>query len=140
MPPEISFATEDEIREIQLGKRLRTFNYGLIGEYPEGQGIWLNAKNEEGQVIGGFRGEVHFHWLFINILFVEETERGKGLGTQLLLCGENVAKEKGATDARLETFAWQAPQFYLKHGYTEKMRFENYFRDQDLYTMVKNLA
>jgi GNAT superfamily N-acetyltransferase len=113
----IDIASEDEVRAGSLGRLLREFNYQRVGRYPEGQSVNLNAKDEEGNVLGGFRGEIYFHWLFINVLFVEERERGKGLGARLLFEGEARAKLKGAFRSRLDTFEWQAPGFYLKHGY-----------------------
>ncbi|MDP3794783.1 MAG: hypothetical protein Q8R13_02530, partial [bacterium] len=38
----ISSATEEEVRSGDIGRRLRHFNYGVIGEYPETQYIRLN--------------------------------------------------------------------------------------------------
>lgn len=60
----IAIASDDEVRTIALGRRLRQFNYGIVGEYPEGENVWLNATDEDGNLLGGFRGEVHFGWLF----------------------------------------------------------------------------
>jgi len=135
----ISAATEDEVREIQLGRRLRHFNYTIVGEYPEGEAIWLNAKDEAGNLLGGFRGEVFFGWLLINVLFVEKSERGRGLGRRLLAHGEDAAREKGALHARLDTFEWQAPGFYLKQGYEEYCRMPNYFKSFALFLLRKDL-
>ena len=135
----IYVASEEEIRAGTLGRLLREFNYQRIGRYPEGQGVYLNAKDEEGNLLGGFRGEIYFHWLFINVLFVEERERGKGLGTRLLAEGEAHAKAKGALRSRLDTFEWQAPRFYEKNGYRELLRMPNYYRHYSLSLMVKDL-
>jgi len=135
----IDLAPEDEIRAGTLGRLLREFNYQRVGRYPEGQSVYLNAKDEGGNRLGGFRGEVYFHWLFVNVLFVEERERGKGLGARLLSEGEARAKAKGALHSRLETFEWQAPDFYLKHGYKEVLRIPNYYQRHSLSLMVKDL-
>jgi len=135
----IAIASEDEVRTNALGRRLREFNYKIVGKYPEGQNVWLNAKDHEGNLLGGFRGEIHFHWLFINVLFVEESERRKGLGRRLLAEGEAHAKKNGARQSRLETFEWQAPAFYLKHGYRELANMPNYYQGHSLSLMVKKL-
>lgn len=127
------------MRAYALGRRLREFNYRIVGRYPEGQNVWLNAKDREGNLLGGFRGEIYFHWLFINFLFVEESERRKGLGGRLLAEGEAHAKKSGAQQSRLETFEWQAPAFYLKHGYRELLNMPNYFLGYSLSLMVKKL-
>src|ERR1700740_3170488 len=102
----IETATEDEVRAGTLGRLLREFNYQRVGRYPEGQTVYLNAKDGEGNRVGGFRGEIYFHWLFVNVLFVEERERGKGVGARLLSEGEIRAKAKGALRSRLDTFEW----------------------------------
>jgi GNAT superfamily N-acetyltransferase len=135
----IDIASEDEVQAGTLGRLLREFNYRRVGRYPEGQSVYINAKDEGGRLLGGFRGEIHFHWLFINVLFVEERERGKGLGARLLSEGEARAKAKGALRSRLETFEWQAPGFYLKHGYGELLKIPNYYQNYSLSTMVKDL-
>lgn len=75
----------------------------------------------------------------MNILFVEERERGKGLGARLLSEGEARAKANGATRARLETFEWQAPGFYLKHGYREILQIPSYYQHYSLSLMAKDL-
>jgi GNAT superfamily N-acetyltransferase len=135
----IGIASEDEVRAGTLGRLLREFNYGRIGRYPEGQNVHLNAKDGGGNFLGGFRGEIYFHWLFINVLFVEERERGKGLGARLLSEGEARAKAKGALRSRLDTFEWQAPGFYLKHGYRELLKMPNYYQHFSLSLMTKDL-
>ncbi|KGF78070.1 hypothetical protein [Variovorax sp. JS1663] len=45
----ITEATPEEVRSGDLGRRLRHFNCTFVGEYPESQPIWLNAKDEEGR-------------------------------------------------------------------------------------------
>ena len=48
-------------------------------------------------------------------------------------------KEMGARNAALETFEWQAPRFYQKHGYEEVARLEGYVKDFYLALMKKAL-
>jgi GNAT superfamily N-acetyltransferase len=123
-----------------MSVRLRAFNNAAIGDgHYQGFEVFLNAKDIMGNVVGGFRGEVYFNWLFLNVLFVDEAFRGKGLGSQLLRTGESLAKSKGASRVRLETFEWQAPQFYPKFGYRMQTEFPKYFQEKTLYLMVKDL-
>ena len=136
----IAIASEDEVRAGTLGRLLREFNYQRVGRYPEGQDVHLDAKDESGKLLGGFRGEIYFHWLFVNVLIVQEHERGKGLGTRLLLEGEARAKAKGALRSRLDTFEWQAPGFYLKRGYRELLKMPDYYQHHALSLMVKDLS
>ena len=55
--------------------------------------------------------------LYIDVLFVEETHRGKQLGSLLLNKAETEAKLMGGSLSHLDTFDWQAKDFYLKQGY-----------------------
>jgi GNAT superfamily N-acetyltransferase len=135
----IAIASEEEVRDIALWRRMREFNYRIVGKYPEGQNVWLNAKDPQGHFLGGFRGEIFFQWLFVNILFVEEPHRRTGIGTRLLAEGEAHARKLGAVRSRLETFDWQAPEFYPKHGYRELTRIADYYRGHSISLMVKDL-
>ena len=136
----ISEATPDEVRSGELGRRLRHFNYGFVGEYPEQQYIRLNAKDANGRLLGGLRGFVFLYWLTIDVLFVEADVRGSGLGSHLLAEAERRAIGLGAKNAKLETFEWQAPKFYLKHGYEEYARVDDYAPGFYLASMRKSLA
>ncbi len=52
----IEIASEEEVRSGVLGRKLRQFNYGVVGEYAEVQPIWLNTKDDQGHLAGGLRG------------------------------------------------------------------------------------
>lgn len=55
--------------------------------------------------------------LYVDVLFVEENYRGGQLGSLLLSKVETEDKSMGANLLHLDTFDWQAKDFYLKHGY-----------------------
>jgi GNAT superfamily N-acetyltransferase len=132
--------SDEEVRHgLPLGRRLREFNYEHIGEYPESQVVWLNAKDSSGVAIGGIRGTVLMGWLRIEFLWVEEAFRSSGVGGRLLAQAEAQARALGATNAGLETFEWQAPDFYRKQGYVEAARVEDYVDGRYLAYMRKPL-
>lgn len=135
----IAEATQEEVRSGELGRRLRHFNYGFVGEYPESQPIWLNARDGDGRVIGGLRGYVFLYWLHIDVLWVDESARAAGLGSALLDQAETEAKSLGAHSAKLDTFEWQAPAFYAKRGYREFGRIDNHTNGFYLVLMMKKL-
>jgi ribosomal protein S18 acetylase RimI-like enzyme len=131
--------TEDEVRSGYVGRQLREFNYGHVGEYPEVQYIRLNSRDADGQVVGGLRAVVVLYWLRVEVLWVSEAARGNGIGSRLLAQGERIALAMGAKNAALETFEWQAPRFYEKPGYQEAARMENYIGGFYLTIMRKQL-
>jgi ribosomal protein S18 acetylase RimI-like enzyme len=139
MDVKIKPATEDEVRSGYVGQQLREFNYGFVSEYPQAQYIRLNARDADGQVVGGLRAVVAMYWLRVEVLWVSETARGKGIGARLLAEGERMAMGMGAKNAALETFEWQAPRFYEKQGYQEASRIENYIGGFYLAFMRKSL-
>lgn len=136
----ITPATPEELRSGELGRRLRHYNYGFVGEYAEQQYIRLNARDGGGRLLGGLRSFVFVNWLNIEVLFVEADARGSGLGSRLLAEAERQAVALGAVNAKLETFEFQAPSFYLKHGYEEYARIDGYAPGFYLASMKKSLA
>lgn len=76
------------------------------------------AKDTDGSEIGGVLGGIDcYQGLEISILWIKQEFRKKGLGTLLLKHIENAAIENGATISVLDTFDFQAEEFYLKNGY-----------------------
>ena len=86
-----------------------------------------------------FRAVVALYWLRVEVLWVDEAARGRGIGSRLLAEAEHLAREMGARNAALETFEWQAPRFYKKHGYEEVARIEGYANGFYLALMKKAL-
>ncbi|HIE6630217.1 GNAT family N-acetyltransferase [Bacillus luti] len=81
--------------------------------------VSLVVKNEEGKIFGGVTGRMYFYHLHIDFLWVDESVRHDGYGSQLLHKIEEIAKEKGCRLILLDSFSFQAPEFYKKHGYRE---------------------
>jgi GNAT superfamily N-acetyltransferase len=99
-----------------IGGGLRDYNIQHAGEGHE-KTMCFALQAEDGTAMGGIIGETHWNWLFINLLWIDETLRGQGYGHQLLQAAECEGRLRGATHAYLDTFSFQAPEFYQKHGY-----------------------
>ncbi len=81
------------------------------------QPVGFFLKSTRGEVLGGLTGFIWGGWLHVHLLWVTEVVRGKGLGTRLMDAAEGMALEHGATGANLETFSFQAVDFYRRRGY-----------------------
>jgi len=70
------------------------------------------------QVIGGLWARSLWGSSFIDIMFVPEMLRRRGIGTSLLRQAEQEAIRRGCRDIWTETYAFQARPFYEKLGFT----------------------
>lgn len=82
------------------------------------QMLGLLLKSPSGDTIGGLWGRSSYDWLFIEMLFVPEGMRGKGIGRQLMAQAESIAHQRCCTGVWLDTFAFQALGFYQRLGYS----------------------
>ena len=137
--PTIYIPSDEEVQSGALGRQLREYNSRFVGEYPQAQAVRLNAKDANGELLCGLRGFVFLSWLRVEVLWVADAARGQGLGSRLLAQAEAQAREAGAIGSALETFEWQARGFYLKQGYVESGRIDNYVKGYALITMSKRL-
>jgi GNAT superfamily N-acetyltransferase len=99
-----------------IGQGLRAYNAQMAGE-GKGQTLCFVLKAPDGETVGGVIGETHWDWLFVNLMWVRDDLRRKGYGGQLLQLAEEKARQRGANYAYLDTFSFQAPEFYRKQGY-----------------------
>ena len=104
---------------------------------PRDLGIYL--ADETGRKIAGLIGSTHGNWLFVKYLWVSKELRGKQIGSKILKQAEETAKERGCKYSFLDTFSFQAPLFYKKHGYMEVFTLENYPVTGKRYYFTKNL-
>ncbi|MBH5328887.1 GNAT family N-acetyltransferase [Eikenella sp. S3360] len=70
-----------------------------------------------GTLAGGIIGAVAYNWYALDLLYVGAAYRRQGLGSRLLGQAETFARHRGLTGIRLETWRFQAKDFYLKNGY-----------------------
>jgi len=69
------------------------------------------------RVVGGLFAETQLAWLRISIMAVEPESRSQGIGAALLAEAERQAIERCCKYAYVDTMEYQAPRFYLSHGF-----------------------
>ena len=77
--------------------------------------VFLRGAN--GRILGGLIAKAGRGWLKIGSLWIDETLRGQGYGRRLMKTAEAEGIQRGCHSAYLDTFSFQAPEFYLKLGY-----------------------
>lgn len=88
--------------------------------------LGIYYENENGEKLAGLVGETFGNWLCIKYLFVSEELRGQGIGTRIMESAEQEAKSRGCKYAFVDTFSFQAPDFYRKLGYHEVFALTEY--------------
>lgn len=98
---------------------LRAHNLSRAGD-PKPETIALLVRDEHSnEIIGGLYGDIFYRWLFIELLAIPEQTKGQGIGSRLMNMAEDLAHERGCVGIWLDTFDFQAPAFYEKHGFTQ---------------------
>ena len=99
-----------------IGGGIRKYNTQQAGD-DKYQELCFVLHTPDQEIVGGVIGATYWSWLYINLLWVKDELRGRGYGQRLLTMAEDEARQRGAKHAYLDTFSFQAPDFYRQHGY-----------------------
>ena len=139
----------EEFQIMNVGKPDDTM-WGLVGgginQYNKKHGGPENHSNicfglytPEKVLVGGLIGKTYWDWFYIDLLFLKEEFRGKGYGHRLLTLAEEEALQRGAKHAFLDTFSFQAPDFYKQHGYRVFGELQDFPAGHTRYYLTKQL-
>lgn len=123
----------------EIGNKLDAFNAQQTGCDDE-QSLRLAARNTDGQLLGGLTGVTGMEWLYIHILWLEESHRNQGIGSKLVEAAEKIAIDRGCRCGCLMTFSFQAREFYERHGYEIYGDLDDYPAGHTLHFMKKVLG
>ncbi len=79
----------------------------------------IRATDDDGTLIGGVTGWTWGGCGSIQSLWLSPEHRGRGLGSRLLTAAESEIRRRGCDRVVLATMSFQAPGFYLRHGYEQ---------------------
>ncbi len=91
------------------------------------------------EISGGLIGEVYWGWCFVHLLWIKDDLRGRGYGHRLLTMAEEEARKQGAKNIYLDTFSFQAPDFYKQHGYQVFGELKDFPPGHQRYFLTKQL-
>ena len=98
----------------------------LLDAQAEAAGVQFRSYRyrieRDGQLLAGISAWAMGADLHIDMLAVSEDARGQGLGARLLAHVEERARLDGCTTASVDTFSFQAPNYYPTLGYAEVFR------------------
>lgn len=100
--------------------RIVEYNLSKVPGKQEVPLLCINRVIEDtnGEIIAGILSNMYcWNCIYIDVLWVKEEYRKDGLGTKLLKELEKIAKEKDCHLIHLDTFDFQAKDFYIRHGY-----------------------
>lgn len=109
----------------EIGNLIRVYNRSKREE-AESEPLNLYVEDEKGNLLVGLIVETFRNWLEIEYLFVKEELRGQGIGSKLLQQAETEAKNRNCRFAFVNTYQFQALDFYKRYGYKEVFRLQDY--------------
>ncbi len=100
----------------ELWKGLIRFNREQAGPLGYKRTV-LSVRDGKGRLLGGLILQSYWRESYIELLWLSARARRAGLGSQLLEEAERRAQRRGSRLIHLNTYSFQAPGFYEKHGY-----------------------
>jgi ribosomal protein S18 acetylase RimI-like enzyme len=97
-------------------QQFRAFNDRQSGLFPS-RDLHLLAYASDQKLVGGLFGTISWGWLHVDVIWVAETYRQRGIGNSLMDRAEATASAMGIHQSYLETTDFQAVDFYKKRGY-----------------------
>jgi ribosomal protein S18 acetylase RimI-like enzyme len=96
-------------------------------------------RDDAGEVLGGLLGDVWGGWLHVSNLWVARPVRRRGWARRLMRAAERHAIQRGAHDAWLETFSFQARPLYEQLGYAVFAQLDDFPPGHTKYFLRKRL-
>ena len=138
MDEEYQIVYADEPAWDIIGGGINDFNTQQTGD-DKGRRLCFVLKGPDGSVAGGVIGATYWDWLSIDLMWIKEELRGRGYGHRLLALAEDEGRQRGAKHAHLDTFSFQAPDFYKRYGYQVFGELPGYPAGHRRYYLTKEL-
>lgn len=110
-----------------------------LGDVELGKALRIFLTNKQGNVLGGIAGDLFGGWVYISLLWVDETLRNQGYGCELLHRLEAEAIRSGCKHAHVDTYSFEARPFYERAGYEVFGVLDDYPAGHQKYFLQKTL-
>jgi GNAT superfamily N-acetyltransferase len=119
---------------------LRAFNRSRFPDSGTDSNLAVVIREEEaGEPVGGLWARTSGGWLAIELIFVPEHHRGKGLARQLIRLAEEEAVKRGCRAAWLDTLNRDAAALYERLGYVRFGELNDYPPGNSRFFLQKKL-
>jgi len=117
---EFAFAdAADRAAFVALRDQIDAYNDAQTGLAEPERKLGIFVRDAGGAVQGGVLAVSYYRWMMLDIVFLSETMRGRGLGRRLVQAAEREAVRRGCIGVWLLSFSFQAPDLYRRLGYQE---------------------
>lgn len=99
-----------------IGTSLAAFNEADVGPANRVP-LAVVVRDTSGAVVAGISGYTAWGWLYIQWLWVAETQRGQGLAGRMIAAAEDEARSRGCHSSYIDTFNPIALKLYRRAGY-----------------------
>jgi ribosomal protein S18 acetylase RimI-like enzyme len=97
-------------------------------------------RDENEKIVGGCAGDNMYGCLYVGQLWVAEQLRGQGYGAKLMHEAETLAKKSECSFMAVNTFDWEALDFYKKLGFYVEFERRGFNKDSVFYFLRKDLS
>ncbi len=101
--------------------------------------LLATVRDSDGKLTGGLLGATYLGWLQIQVVWLDDSLRGLGYGTELMALAEAEAVRRGCPHSFVETLSFQALPFYEKCGYQILSRLPDFPPGGARYSLTKQL-
>ena len=139
---ELTYDLDDRVTDADtsaIDAGLVSFNLKR-GGIDEVRRLAVVARDSEGRPVAGSIGRTWGECYEIQVLWVRKDLRRAGVGSRLLEMSEAEAARRGCTLVHLDTYDFQAPEFYRRHGYEEFHRIAGFPRGIERFYLSKRLS
>lgn len=92
-----------------------------------------------GEIIAGLTGKTYWNYLEVSFLWVDESHRHQGRASAIMQMAEEEALKRGCRNVLLDTYSFQALDFYKKLGFSEFGTLSDFSGDQTRHYLHKPL-
>ena len=125
---------EDELKVVD---GIRAFNrLHMSGDV---EPLCIFDRIGSGEIIAGLTGKTYWNYLDISFLWVAESHRHQGRASAMMKVAEEEALKRGCHNILLDTYSFQALDFYEKLGFSEFGTLSDFSGEQARHYLHKKL-